>query len=293
VDHKAILYPVKHYNPYQFSAFRIILGIYLVIHFVSLMPYAAEVWSNVGLLPDARLNITHGYFPSVLNVHDSPGFVQVFLGLLAVCAMLFLLGIQRQAVSLLLWYGWVCLFDRNNLILNPGIPIIGWLLLCCAVVPGGEPLSLSPKGREDWRFPSLLFIGAWIIMSVGYSISGFDKFRSPSWRDGTAIIHLLNNPLARDWWLRTTILSLPQAVLHIMTWGVLFLEMAFLPFAIWSKSRKWIWLLMIFMHLGILLIVDFADLTIGVLMIHWFTFDSRWLGRHNTLYGQLLPNIDR
>lgn len=34
---------------------------------------------------------------------------------------------------------------------------------------------------------------------------------------------------------------------------------------------------MIGMHMGILLIVDFADLTMGMLMIHWFTFDSSWL----------------
>lgn len=30
------------------------------------------------------------------------------------------------------------------------------------------------------------------------------------------------------------------------------------------------------MHLGILLVVNFADLTIGMLMIHLFTFDPRW-----------------
>jgi predicted DCC family thiol-disulfide oxidoreductase YuxK len=34
---------------------------------------------------------------------------------------------------------------------------------------------------------------------------------------------------------------------------------------------------MIGMHLGILSLVNFADLTIGVLMVHLFTFDERWL----------------
>jgi predicted DCC family thiol-disulfide oxidoreductase YuxK len=36
-------------------------------------------------------------------------------------------------------------------------------------------------------------------------------------------------------------------------------------------------LAMIAMHLGILLLVDFADLTLGMLMIHAFTFDASWL----------------
>lgn len=268
---------MKNYSPYQFSAFRIILGIYLVFHFASLLPYAPEIWSNIGLLPDSKLNLTYGYFPNILNLFDSPNATQLFLSLLLIFSFLFLFGIKRQFTSLFLWYGWVCLFDRNNLISNPGIPYIGWILLCCVIIPIGEPLSLFTKRKDDWNFPQLLFIGAWIIMSLGYTISGFDKFNSPSWRDGTAIIHLLNNPLARDWWFRTFFLSLPEIILHAMTWGILFIEMAFLPLAIWNKTRKWIWLLMIGMHFGILFIVDFADLTIGMLMIHWFTFDGSWL----------------
>jgi predicted DCC family thiol-disulfide oxidoreductase YuxK len=268
---------LKNYSPYQFAFFRIILGTYLVFHFGTLIPYAAEIWSSSGILPEAELNLTHGFFPNILNLFDSPLFVQYFVTALTVLAVLFLFGIQRQIVSLLIWYGWVCLFDRNNLISNPGIPFVGWILLCCAVIPKGEPLSMFTKKNEEWTFPVLIFWGAWAIMAISYSISGFDKLNSPSWRDGSAIIHLLNNPLARDWSLRTFLLTFPGGLLHFLTWTILFVEIAFLPLAIWNKTRKWIWLVMIFMHLGILLIVDFADLTLGMLMIHWFTFDPSWL----------------
>lgn len=188
------------------------------------------------------------------------------------------MGYQRTIVSLLLWYGWVCLFDRNNLISNPGIPFIGWILLCCALIPKGEPLSLTKLKTEiKWEFPLIIFIGAWVLMSVGYTISGIDKFQSPSWRNGTAIYHLLENPLARDWWLREFILQLPEQIIKLNTWVVLSLEIFFLPLVLLKFTRKWIWLAMIGMHIGILMIVDFADLTFGVLMIHWFTFDGRWL----------------
>ncbi|MBI2270459.1 MAG: DUF393 domain-containing protein [Bacteroidetes bacterium] len=268
---------LKTYSAYQFSFFRIILGVYLFIHFVMLFPYAVEMWSNAGLMPDASLNLTHGFFPNILNSSDSPFAVQLLVLLLIVCSLLFTFGIQRPIAAFVLWYGWVCLFDRNNLISNPGLPFIGWILLCCIVVPKGEPLSLFTKKNENWSFPPILFWGAWIIMSVGYTISGFDKLHSPSWRDGSAIIHLLNNPLARDWGLRTFFLSFPQGILHFLTWGILLLEMTFLPFAIWKKTRMWIWLFTIIMHAGILLIVDFADLTFGMLMIHWFTFDGSWI----------------
>ncbi len=254
-----------------------ILGLYLVAHFAMLLPYASEIWGHAGLLPDAGLNLTHGFFPNILNVFDSSFVVTAFVAFLLLCAVLFVLGIQRPLVAFLLWYGWVCLFDRNNLINNPGLPFVGWILLCCTVIPRGEPLTLFTSRKEDWKFPLWLFIGAWTIMSISYTLSGIDKLNSPSWYDGNAIMHLLNNPLARDWGLRNFFLSFPKILLQFMTWGILFIEVSFLPLALWNKTRPWIWLAMIVMHLGILLIVDFADLTLGMLMIHAFTFDASWL----------------
>jgi len=267
---------MKLYSPYQYSIFRIILGLYLTIHFLYLIPYAAEVWSSFGMLPDASSNLTYGIFPNVLYIITSASGVTIYVGILALLSIFFMLGYQRQLVSILLWYGWASLFDRNNLISNPGIPYVGWLLLVCAVIPKGEPLSFS-SSKKSWEMPKVIFIGAWAIMAIGYTISGFDKLSSPSWNNGTAIFHLLENPLARNYWLRDFVVQLPVVLLKIMTWAILFIELAFLPFAIFKPTRKWIWLAMIIMHLGILFIVDFADLTLGMLMIHWFTFDSNWL----------------
>ncbi len=269
---------MKHYFPYQFSIFRIILGTYLFIHFANLIPYAAELWSSAGLLPDPASNLTYGYFPNVLLYFSGPTAVKSFVAILSILALLFTIGFQRQITALLLWYGWVCLFDRNNLILNPGIPYIGWILLCCIAIPRGEPISISKKTiGKQWEFPMILFVGAWVLMSLGYTISGVDKLLSPSWKDGTALIHLLENPLARDSWVRNLLLQLPENIIRINTWLVLTLEIVFLPFAIFKGTRMWIWLAMIGLHIGILIIVDFADLTLGMLMIHWFTFDGRWL----------------
>ncbi len=268
---------MKFYSPYQFSFFRIILGIYLTIHFILLIPYGTEIWSNLGILPEASLNLTHGFFPNILNHFDDPWMVKLFLGLATLLSVLFAAGVKRRWLAIVIWYIWVCLFDRNNLISNPGIPFVGWLLLCCAVIPSGEPWSWTKTvKKENWAFPKIIFAGAWIIMALSYTLSGLDKMMAPSWQDGTALFHLLENPLARDWWFREALLLMPMFVLKVMSWGILALEILFLPLAIFGKTRKWVWLTMILMHLGILLVIDFADLTLGMLMIHWFTFDSRW-----------------
>ncbi len=277
MDFKNILQGLKSYSPYQFAIFRIILGIYLVIHFADLLPYAAEIWSDRGILPLPEANATYGFFPNILHIITHHYIVTAFLGGLLFCAVLFTLGIKRNWVALILWYGWVCLFDRNNLIANPSLPFIAWLLLCSAVIPRGEALCLFQKSDENWAFPKILFIGAWFIMAAAYSISGYDKLHSISWANGSAIFHLLNNPLARNGVLRSFFLGLSPLILKSMTWLILGIELLFFPLALWRKSRPFIWLAAIFMHLGILVLIDFADLTLGMLMIHWFTFDARWL----------------
>lgn len=275
--------PLSPISPYHFAFFRMVMGCYLLAHFISLIPYAAEVWGPSGMIPDPRLNMTAGILPNPLAWLNSDGFGTGFIITLALLSVAFIIGWQRPMVSLLLWFGWACLLDRNNLIANPGIPYVGWLLLVCAVAPKGEPLSVS-KRRSDapWALPRVLYIGAWILMAAGYTISGIDKWLAPSWRDGSAIVHLLENPLARDTSLRTWILGWPDALHRIMTWCILAMEVLFLPLALFQRTRLFAWLGMVSMHLGILCIVDFADLTVGMLMIHLFTLDERWLRASRT-----------
>jgi hypothetical protein len=125
--------------------------------------------------------------------------------------------------------------------------------------------------------PVMVCVTAWILLSLGYTFSGILKLSSPSWMDGTALHHLLNNPLARPGLIRDLLLLLPASLMKCMTWSVLALEIAFVPMALFSKTRAFVWLTVLFMHVGIMLTVDFADLSLGMMMIHLFTFQSSWL----------------
>ena len=271
------------YSSWHFAIFRILFGLYLAIHFFDLIPYAAEIWSGSGNIPKPEILPTYGVFPNVLFWFTAPIFAKGFLGFLCLVSIFFMVGFWRRTSALVLWYGWACLLGRNPFIANPGIPFIGLLLLSCAIIPVGEALSVSTsKASEPWHMPFGIFQGVWCIMALGYTISGLHKCMSPSWVDGTAIIHLLNNPLGRDDILRTQLLSMPEILLRWNTWGVLALEILFAPLCLFSFTRKWTWLAMIGMHLGIVSLVNFADLTIGVLMVHLFTFDERWLPAKKT-----------
>ncbi len=272
-------------TPHQFSVFRIVLGSYFLVHFASLVPYAPEMFSGQGLVPNGFWNPTGKIFPNILNYLDSPLFTQVFTVFLAILSALLIIGWRRPWVSVLLWYGWACLFNRNIFTGNPGLAFLGWILLALVVIPSGEPLSKGPEKKPEWMFPKEIFYGAWILLSLGYTLSGIHKLGSPSWVDGTALFHVLSNPLARDNFICEWMLAMP-GFLKILTWGALTLEILFAPLALFPKLRPWVWLAMVGMHFGILGVIDFADLTVGVLMFHLFTFDARWLPARSTIQEQ-------
>ena len=268
----------RNISPWQFAAFRIVFGVYLTAHFLHLAPWSGELFGADGVLPDPSLNFSFGLLPNPLEHLGTTRFVTVFVACLAGLSVCFTLGIFRRTVAVLLWFGWACLFNRNNLISNPGIPYVGLLLLLCAIVPPGEPLSLMPRfGKGRWRMPAAIFWGAWLLLAAGYTYSGAWKLASPSWTDGTALQHLLMNPLARPNWIRELLLGLPDLYLQLLTWGALAGELLVLPLGLMRRGRPVAWCWMLAMHLGILLVIDFADLTLGMLMIHLFTFDPEWL----------------
>jgi predicted DCC family thiol-disulfide oxidoreductase YuxK len=277
----------------QYSVFRCVLGSYLLIHFLHLVPWGAEVFSNQGMLADASASPLYPIFPNVLFLWDSPAVVISLLAAGAGLAAAFALGVRDRIVALMLWYLWACLFTRNPLISNPGLPFIGWILLAHAFLPARPYGSWDARGRVDpaggWRFPASIHTAAWIVMAIGYSYSGLTKLASPSWLDGSALLHVLSNPLARPTFLRDTLLALPHPLIAIATWSALGLEIAFAPLALFRKLRPWLWLAMLGMHLSLMALIDFSDLSAGMLMLQLFTFDPAWLksktgGRTATIF---------
>lgn len=270
---------VKSFSPGQFALFRIVFGLYLLWHFAGLVPYAGELFSVEGVLADARLNPTHGLFPNPLVWWPSAAFATGFVAALAVLAGLLAGGWCRRTVAVLLWFGWAALFNRNNLISNPSLPYVGLILLFLAIVPDGEPWRWRGKTVKpsEWFMPSVIYWGAWLLMAGGYTFSGVVKLWSPSWVDGTAFHHLIDNPLARPGAVRDLFLEFPAWVHAVFTWSVLAAEITFLPLSVHRWGRCAAWVGMVIMHAGIVLMVDFADLSLGMIMIHLFTFDPEWL----------------
>lgn len=264
-------------SPLRFSLFRLCLGAYVAVHAFALVPYAEELFGPGGMLPDPALNPAFGVFPNPLFFETSPGLATAFCAALGALGLLLAAGLGRRPVSLLLWFGWACLFHRNVLTANPSLPYVGFLLLVCAVVPEGEPLSLRPGRRRTglgFAVPPVLLEGGWLLLAAGYTASGLHKLGAPSWVDGTALGHVLNLPLARPEGLSLLLRDAPPQLMALATWAVLALEVLSLPLALWRPARRPVFFALVAMHVGILLTVDFADLTLGMLLAHVFAWDA-------------------
>lgn len=264
----------------QYSMFRAFLGAYLAVHFAMLLPWGAEIFSSSGMLAAGRGS------PLLLPFHlfawaDSAAFVVGALAAGAAASIALAVGWHDRIAAAILALLWASCVGRNPLISNPGIPYVGWMLVAHTIVPPAPFGSVAARGRVDpgggWTMPRTLWIGAWALMAAGYSYSGVTKLASPSWRDGSALAAVLENPLARPTFLRDAALALPDWLLRSATWGALALEIAVVPLAFVSRARPFLWTALLAMHLGLMVLVDFADLSLGMVALHAFTFDPRWL----------------
>jgi predicted DCC family thiol-disulfide oxidoreductase YuxK len=265
----------------QYSLVRVAFGTYLFVHFAQLVPWAAELFSNQGVLSDGRASPLLHLFPNVLALWDGPVFVTALVAAAAALSIPFAAGIGDRFAAVAIWYIWACLHGRMPLISNPGLPYVGWLLLAHAALPPAPYGSWAARGRADpengWRMPAGIFLAAWILMALGYTYSGLTKLVSPSWLDGTALARVLDNPLARPGIAREVLLALPDELLRLATWGALLAELCFAPLALFPRLRPWLWGLLLIMHLGLMALIDFVDLSLGMVVLHLFTFDPAWV----------------
>ena len=186
----------------QYSRFRLVVGVYLSVHFAHLAPWAAEVFSSAGACcPRRRLSPLRPLFPNVLAIADGPSFVTAFVAAAAWLASCSPWAAADRLCAICMFYVLACLYGRNPLIANPSpalrrLAAAGprYLAAGCRMARGR---SWRPDPGGGWQILAATASAAWFLLAAGYSFSGYTKLVSPSWLDGTALAHVLDNPLAR------------------------------------------------------------------------------------------------
>lgn len=229
----------RHVSPAQFALFRVVFGGCLAGYFaLELRPTALG-----------------------LDTVVSVGLVGLFAALA--------LGWFRRTVAALLGLVWVLslmladLLEAGDCIAIVSALDVGVLFLCCAVVPLGEPWSVwGARGRRpsEWRFPAVVYWGAWLSLAGGYAFCAVERFPRPGCGQGAAL-----------------------------AWITLAVELLFLPLSYWRAGRAFVWTAMLVLYLGFLVPTGVTGLGFGIVMLHLFTFDAAWLpGRRDARQPVLL-----
>ncbi|MGI9493017.1 MAG: DCC1-like thiol-disulfide oxidoreductase family protein [Geminicoccaceae bacterium] len=276
----------------QFSLYRVLFGIYLFVHFTYLIPWAPELFSSAGMLPVAKESPLLWLFPNILAVIDDPWFVIGLAMASSIASLFFCVGYGDRAAALFMWFVLACFFGRNPLTANPSLPYVGLMLLAHLFIPKGPYGSFSARGRVDpdggWKLPAGIFLALWVVLALSYSYSGYTKLLSPSWVAGQNVVYVLENPLARDWWLRDVFLAMPSILLKLLTWFILVIELLFALFALSAWCRPFVWAGMLVVQFGFAFLLNFPDLTLAMLLFHLITSNPAWIAPRTVATGATL-----
>jgi hypothetical protein len=254
----------------SFIIFRIIFGLYLATHFGMMIPYANELFGPHGLLGGASANPFRAFWPNPLFTQSGDFLAPLFVIIATIGALFIAWGRSRRFSALIVALIHSCLLTACPLVSNPGLPYLGLLLWLLVIIPSGERWTISEKNiAEPWSVPRGATFTAGFLLAAGYTFSGVSKLSAPGWIDGTALHTVLSTPLAREA-LPSLLLQLPLFFHQTLTWGTLFLEISYLFLWFIPRCRTILWLGMMSLHFGILFCLDFADLTLGMIMIHLF-----------------------
>ena len=209
------------------------------------MPYGQEPFSSAGSLLHAKARPLAYAFPNLLALFDPPWFVVGLLLAGVAASLLLAVGLHDRVAAVFLWYVWACLFGRNPLIGNPGLTYLGWLFSRTRASPRPPYGSLAARGR---RPPAAA--GASPRRSSrgldrdghGLHYGGLTKLVSPSWRDGSALARVLDNPLARAGLVAGAGQLVARCSCSARDVGRALLEALFAPLALLRRARPWLWL---------------------------------------------------
>ena len=259
----------------QYSIVRAIFGAYLFIHFVALIPWAHEVFEQV--LPRDASPLLR-LFPNILAVAD--------------VAMPLVVSLRSRRSSspsdsttasprCVIWYVLACLFGRNPLIANPSLPFAGWLLLAHAFVPAAPFGSWAARGRTDPR-GGLDDAARHLRRDVDRDVPRLHIQRLDEARQSVLGRWHRHGARARESARASDVRADAAALAAVAAdaaddVGALALELLYAPLALFRRVRPWIWLAMLAMHLGLMVLIDFADLSFMMVILHLFTFDPAWV----------------
>lgn len=212
----------------QYAVLRITFGGLSVIYFLALWPYVASQFSLNGWLKQAKqIEAFNGGSWSLFFMADGKYADNIAYGIISIgliSATLLTLGWHSRLCAFLTWLVWVSLWNRNPLLLDGDDAILKIMCFYLMLSPCGNAWSYDayratkPKPSPVW--PLRLIQGQ---IALIYFVSGWVKFHSAEWDDGTVMQFVLIHPHYSRWdgWLflgNPTIRNVLDLLAQLIRW---------------------------------------------------------------------------
>lgn len=251
----------------------------MLFYMFQLQPYADLHFSTAGWLGTESLSGRGEMFRWSFISWIAPGFIfSMFWLTLMVSITLFTLGFKTRLFGFLSWISLVSLWHRNPLILDGDDAILRLTLLYLLASPCGNALAL-----DAWNKSYELYAPVWPLrliqcqLSLLYFVSGWTKFTSSQWLDGSILQMVLAHPQYSRWdfsywanrtWLKNFWLYLCHA---IRWWEVLF------PVLLLQRHSRCISLgFGLLFHLGLMLFMHLRLFPLIMLVLYCSWLPNTW-----------------
>lgn len=264
----------KSIDARQYATLRIAFGGLSFIYLIQLLPYVKTQFSGLGWLGSIQqIAIQNGgtwslFFLPVTSHAVLFAYAIVILGTLA--SFLLMIGWQSRLAAFITWLVWVSLWNRNPLLLDGDDAVLKVMSFYLMLSPCGNCWSIDAyfhKKQERVAVWPLRLIQFQIALI--YFVSGWVKFHSPEWLDGTIMQYVLVHPQYSRWdgWtiinhsLMTALLAGLAA--FIRWWELLFPVLLLNPY-----TRKLSLQIGILFHVGLLLTMNLRGFPIIMLSMY-------------------------
>jgi hypothetical protein len=237
--------------PHSYALLRIAIGAVGLLSVLGMTPFAMY-WPLDGLSPLPGSGVR-----AWIAARDLGSVAGTVLFVALVCSFSAMtVGFRSDLAVFSSFVGQVALTHWNNLPLSSAHQVVTVLLFCLIWAPTGQVWSLDARWRHTIPQPAPAW-PLWLMrvqIAIVYLSSGLHKFAYPMWRDGSAVHWAQNlNAFHRFPWPWPASLAPVEAFL---TWSTLFFELTFWAFVLFRKTRPWILLAGIGLHLGLFLALE-------------------------------------
>lgn len=267
----------KNYDWITF--FRIAFGIFILLHFISILPDFTALFSTQGVIPSDVLDVYVPNFvitlPKIISYFSDFGVGEVTVLLIfkiiyILLSVFVIVGFYPRTVAFVLLFFQISLVKGSTFYAYGVDFFTSMSLFYLLLIPSHYKLSVHAFFNHQIKRINItpyrrLFQ---IHLSIAYFFSGFDKVLGFNWRNGESIWKAINLPSAnQDFNFDFSFLTDYPIILVAIGWLTIVIEM-FYPVFIWMSISRQFWLfLTISMHLGIALVLNLYFFS--TLMIIW------------------------